>query len=99
MLPVALKANSRVCQAEFARLAHAVFGLGPSTPPQEAIDTMIAKVEALCDEVGAPRRLSDLGVTADKIPEIVKSSRGSSMSGNPRQLSDDELTAILEEIL
>ena len=72
MLPVALKTNSRVCQAEFARLAHAVFGIGPSTPPQEAVDTMIAKVETLCDEVGAPRRLSDLGVAADKIPEIVK---------------------------
>ena len=99
MLPVALKANSRVCQAELARLAHAVFGLGPSTPPREAVDTMIAKVEALCDEVGAPRRLSDLGVAADKIPEIVKSSRGSSMSGNPRRLSDDELTAILEKLL
>jgi alcohol dehydrogenase class IV len=99
MLPVALKANRDICQADFARLAHAVFRIGPSTPPQEAIDTMIAKIEALCDEVGAPRRLSDLGVAADKIPEIVKSSRGSSMSGNPRHLSDDELTAILEEIL
>ena len=99
MLPVALKANGRVCQAELARLAHAVFGIGPSTSPREAVDTMIANVEALCDEVGAPRRLSDLGVAADKIPAIVKSSRGSSMSGNPRQFSDGELTAILEEIL
>jgi len=99
MLPVALKANSRICEAELARLAHAVFGLGPSTAPREAVDTMIAKVEALRDEVGAPRRLSDLGVAADKIPDIVRSSRGSSMSGNPRQLSDDELTTILEEIL
>ena len=34
----------------------------------------------------------------DQIPEIVKSSRGSSMSGNPRELSDEELTRILEEI-
>ncbi len=59
----------------------------------------LAKVEALRDEVGAPRRLCDLGVSADKIPDIVKSSRGSSMSGNPRRLSDDELTAMLEKIL
>ncbi len=99
MLSVALRANSEVCQTELARLAHAVFGIGPSTPPQEAVETMITKVEDLCDEAGAPRRLSDLGVAADKIPKIVKSSRGSSMSGNPRQLSDDELTAILEELL
>ena len=44
--------------------------------------------------------LSNIAFSWDDMrPEIVKSSRGSSMSGNPRQLSDDELTAILEEIL
>jgi len=53
----------------------------------------------LCDEVSVPRRLADLGIGADKIPALVKSSRGSSMSGNPRQLSDEELTEILEGIL
>ena len=98
MLPAALRANRDICQAEFALLARAVFGIGPSTPPQEAVDIMISRVEALCDEVGAPRRLSDLGVSADQIPDIVRSSRGSSMSSNPRQLSDVELTAVLEEI-
>jgi len=30
---------------------------------------------------------------------LVVDSRGSSMSGNPRELSDEELTQILEEIL
>jgi hypothetical protein len=40
-----------------------------------------------------------VGATAGQIPAIVRSSRGASMSGNPRDLSDDELTAILEEIL
>ena len=30
---------------------------------------------------------------------LVKSSRGSSMSGNPVELSDEELTKILEELL
>jgi len=29
----------------------------------------------------------------------VRDSRGSSMSGNPRELSDEELTKILEEVL
>ena len=40
-----------------------------------------------------------MGVTREQIPAIVKSSRGASMSGNPRELSDDELTAILEGLL
>ena len=99
MLPVAMKVNRKVREAELARLAHLLIGSGPSTTAEDAVDALIAHVEALCDEVGAPRRLSELGVTADHIPGIVKSSRGSSMSGNPRELSDEELTTMLEEIL
>jgi alcohol dehydrogenase class IV len=99
MLPAALKVNRKVRQAELASLAHLLIGKGPSTAPEDAVEALIACVETLCDEVGAPRRLSQLGVTAEHIPGIVRSSRGSSMSGNPRELSDEELTAILEDLL
>jgi alcohol dehydrogenase class IV len=76
-----------------------LFGTEPSAKPKEAAEILIHKVEKLCEIVNVPRRLSDLGVTADRIPAIVASSRGNSMSGNPRELSNKELTAILEEIL
>ena len=99
MLPAALRVNRRLRQAELARLAHRLFDCGASTSPEQAVSLLIDQIEKLCDRVGTPRRLSQLGVTAAQIPQIVKSSRGSSMSGNPRQLSDDELTEILEEIL
>jgi len=99
MLPVALRVNRQVRQAEFARLAHILFGKGPSTSVEEAADLFIAEISALCDRVGVPRRLSQLGVTAGQIPALVRDSRGSSMSGNPRELSDEELTKILEETL
>ena len=98
MLPVALRVNREVCQNELARLAHWL-GHGSSRSPETAIDALIEHIEALCDEVGVPRRLRDVGVLAAQIPEIVSSSRGSSMSGNPRELSDAELTGILEELL
>ena len=99
MLPVALRVNAEVRQAELARLAHLLFGQGPSTPPQEAVGVLIREIEALCETVGLPRRLSELGVLHHQIPAIVKDSRGSSMSGNPRELSDEELTELLENIL
>ncbi len=99
MLPTALRVNAQVCQVELARLAQDVFDIGPSKRQEDDVAELINRVETLCDESGAPRRLSQLGVTADRIPAIVKSSRGSSMSGNPRQLSDHELTALLEELL
>ncbi len=45
-------------------------------------------------------RLGDYGVRREDFPDIVeKSARASSMKGNPIALSDDELTAILEQAL
>lgn len=99
MLPVALRVNREARLQDLARLAHALGIKGPSSTPDDAVDALIAHVESICDDVGVPRRLSDLGVTADKIPALVASSRGSSMSGNPRELSDEDLTGILEGIL
>jgi alcohol dehydrogenase class IV len=57
------------------------------------------KIESLLAELKVPRRLSQIGVTREQIPAIVRDSRGNSMSGNPRELSDEELTRILEEML
>ena len=49
--------------------------------------------------IGIPRRLSQVGVRREQLPELVRDSRGSSMSGNPRDLTDEELSEILEDLL
>jgi alcohol dehydrogenase class IV len=97
MLPTAIRTNMECRQAEFARLGHLLFGRNPKTPG-EAAEAFVHGIEQLCDRVGVPRRLSQVGVRAEQIPALVKSSRGSSMSGNPRELSDEDLTAILEAL-
>jgi alcohol dehydrogenase class IV len=98
MLPVAIRANMTVAQADIAALRCTV---SPATreKPAELAYAFWEQIENLCDRVGTPRRLSQVGVTHDQIPEIVKSSRGTSMSGNPRQFTDTELTDILEDVL
>lgn len=98
MLPVAIRVNMEVCQTDFARLGHLLYGRSPKTPA-EAAGTFLAEIEKLCDRVGVPRRLSQVGTRREQIPTLVQGSRGASMSGNPRELSDAELTAILEELL
>jgi alcohol dehydrogenase class IV len=98
MLPVALKVNSEVCADELARLCQLLFGRSPATSRYDAVEVLIREIENICHRIGIPRRLAQLGVRREQIPDLVKSSRGSSMSGNPRELSDQELTAILEEI-
>jgi alcohol dehydrogenase class IV len=98
MLPVALSVNREICRAELAQLCHIVFGPYLPATATEAAAMFIENIESLCDRVKTPRRLSQIGVRQEQIPTLVKSSRGSSMSGNPRELSDEELTLILEEI-
>ncbi len=99
MLPVALRANSPVRETELAQLGKLLFGRSPSTSRADAVKVLIREIESLCDRVGVPRRLSQVGVSPEQIPAVVQSSRGTSMSGNPRELTDQELTELLEEIL
>ena len=99
MLPTALRVNAKAREAELAGLAGYLFGPEETTCQASAVGLFIEKIEELCDRVGVPRRLSQVGVKPEQIPAIVKDSRGSSMSGNPVQLSDEELTALLEKLL
>ncbi len=97
LLPVALRVNRDVAMEPLARVGEVVTGKSWSTSAA-ATDAGIERIEELCAEIGIPRRLSEIGVELDAIPAIVTSSRGNSMSGNPRELSDAELTAVLEGI-
>ena len=110
MLPVALKVNAEVREAELAALAMRWKKISTAMNPHPQplshkwergalVATFIDEIEQLCDRLKLPRRLSQVGVTRGQLPAIVTSSRGSSMSGNPRQLTDDELLAVLEDVL
>ncbi|MFO0917374.1 MAG: iron-containing alcohol dehydrogenase [Planctomycetaceae bacterium] len=97
MLPAALRVNRSVRQAELARLARRTLA-GHWSSDESAAQALIERIEALCREVGIPSRLRDLGVQPEQIPELVVGSHGNSLSGNPRDLNDSELTEMLEEL-
>jgi alcohol dehydrogenase class IV len=99
MLPTALRVNRQVRETELAWLSVMLFGPSRPDTPSAAVDRLIVAIEDLCQHVGVPRRLRDVGVRPQQIPALVRDSRGSSMSGNPRELSDVELTEILEQLL
>jgi alcohol dehydrogenase len=98
MLPIALRTNRAACQPQLAELAKAA-GIDFEGPASVGADLLIARIEEICRRVGLPARLSELGVSRDQIPILARDSRGNSMDGNPRILSDQELTRILEEHL
>jgi alcohol dehydrogenase class IV len=95
MLPVAMQVNRSVAEEKLAVIGTILEGDGLML--DDAVAAALNGIERLCEEVGIPKRLREIGVIRDQIPAIVAGSRGNSMNGNPRELSDDELTAILEE--
>jgi alcohol dehydrogenase class IV len=99
MLPAALRANREVRAEALAELSGAILPASVSRSREAAVDALIEAIENLCRQVGISPRLSSLGVRREQIPQLVQASRGSSMSGNPRELDDRELTDILEEML
>jgi alcohol dehydrogenase class IV len=94
MLPAALRVNRAVCEAELAALARVVCP-GPFRSDAAAADAFIERIESLATEIGIPKRLSTLGVRRNQISALVTGSRGNSMSGNPRDVSDEELSELL----
>ncbi len=61
-----------------------------------AIDGLLGELEEFYSEVEIPCWLSSLNISIELLGDLVRDSRGSSMSGNPRQLADDELVQLLE---
>jgi alcohol dehydrogenase class IV len=94
MLPVAIEVNRRTSQQQLLELVQ-----GWGFPDTDPVGNMMAYIDELSENLGIPRQLSQLGVTREQLPAIVKSSYGNSMSGNPRDISEEELSGILGRML
>jgi alcohol dehydrogenase class IV len=100
MLPAALRANRAVAARELAELHRATqTEVKLDGDDQDQAQAFIERIEQICHTIGIPLKLGQIGVRADQIPALVAQSRGNSMSGNPREISDEELRQLLEEML
>lgn len=98
LLPIALRTNQNSSRKEQVVLGK-LFTKNPHLSKTDAIAASIDHIQQLCDSLSIPRTLSEIGVKQSDLIAIVSGSRGNSMNGNPRKLSDDELMQILEENL
>lgn len=108
MLPSALQINRDVAVADLAQLGRQCdrWLLGepkrPSVAPPCSDDVALMHLQDVIRSLNQyfhiPTRLSELGVTREQLPALAKGSRGNSMDGNPCDVSDDELLAILERV-
>lgn len=99
MLLPTLEFNRATEAARMAQLARRVLDLPASMPEKEQVDRLLEAIAELLSEWKIPRRLSEVGVSADRLPAIAAGSSGSSMSGNPREASQEDVLAVLEGIL
>ena len=98
MLPAAMRINRSASEADFAALERAV-APDASRNDAAAADAFVDRIARLCLVAGVPRRLSELGVTPDQLDWLAENSGGTSMRGNPVQLSPAELRSLLAAML
>lgn len=91
LLPWVLEINLGVCQEKMKKIAQKI-GLKNAEDVPDAIKKLLS-------ELNIPPRLKKWKIKEEDIPILVKESRGSSMSKNPKDLSDNELADILRKVI
>ncbi len=95
MLPIALRTNLDEVRQRLEDLEIPTL-LSKRHEPGEEAEVGIELIEKFCADLGIPTRLRELGVTREQLPAIAAGSKGNSLSGNPRPLTETELLQILE---
>ena len=97
MLPISMLANEGHAKPQMTMIVRhsARVGTGAKEVIARQVELAVDEIRRINERIGIPSRLGDIGVTEDQIPAIVQSSRGNSMNGNPREIDDEELAAIL----
>jgi len=90
-LPAVIRFNAQSMENRFKDLLH-ILNL-PSG------DAFADKIDSLMKRLKAPRRLSEVGVKAEAIPEIAKRGMGRSTAWNPRPMTEEDIIQICKTIL
>ena len=98
MLPMAIELNREVAGERIAELAEPL-GLSGSGTIQQSVDRILSAIRDTSRRLGIPTTLHEVGISPEQIPELVASSRGNSMRGNPRIVDDSELEQVLIAML
>jgi alcohol dehydrogenase class IV len=94
-MPRVLRANADLIRADCALLR----GTAGSPGTADAVEWLAGEFETLLELYALPRDLKAFGIPADSVEEIARRSTGSSMSGNPRELSLSERAEMIRGLL
>jgi alcohol dehydrogenase len=101
LLPHVIRFNAGSVGTRFVPLARAAgLHLSDNRPAAEAGLLLAEKVQAMASELGVPRALARLGVTADDIPALARSAMNDAcLATNPRAATEADLAALLRAAL
>ena len=88
LLPYILELNAEAAAGDYSRLSRAL-GL-------DSVDAFTAEIRSLEKKLGVPEGFD--GLEKERYPFILSNCRGRSMKGNPRHLSNEEITALLDRL-
>jgi alcohol dehydrogenase class IV len=96
----ALRANAELISEDCALLYQSAVEQGVAAEPEaDPVQWLIREIDALFTIYDLPENLKGFAVDTKDIPEIARRSSGSSMSGNPRELSQQEREAMIAGLL
>jgi alcohol dehydrogenase class IV len=94
LLPHIMKINMKSNPVKFASIGEALTGRR-FADREEAGEAGVDFVRELARRIGIPANLKQFGIKPSDIKDLVIGSKGSSMSGNPVELGDEELAGLL----
>lgn len=99
-LPYVIDFNIPAAPERFARIAAALGEDVTGLSADEAALRASAAVHRLAEETGVPRHLSEVGVSADAIPQLAKDAQTQAdLPGNPREVTFADLTDLYNKAL
>ena len=90
-----LRFNADAARVPLARASRAV--CGPAGSDETAVESLIVRVDDLCDRLGTPKRLRDIGLPAGSFEAIARDVMTDSLTAsNPRPVAPADVIGILE---
>jgi len=99
LLPAVVKRNINHSVEKYARLARAMGCDTTGMTPDQAARSVLIMIDLMIDQLGLPKKLSDLGVSREDIPAMAELARADiCMLTNPCTYEISEIIDIYQEV-
>lgn len=100
LLPIVMEYNLMACVERYAKVAEALGIKTEGISRLKAAEKAIRWVKKLFEDIGTPKKLSDLGLTEDLIPQLAENAlKDACLVTNPRDVEKKDLINLYKQAL